>query len=337
MKQYFDYNIKDYTTFGINTKVDEWISFDSISEIQGFIKKRPLDLEKHIVIGGGSNLLFLNDFKGLVIKPNLTYIESIEENESDVFLKAGAGVEWDDFVLYTVEHGYWGAENLSLIPGTVGASPVQNIGAYGVEAKDIIYEVHAIHKNTGEIKTFRNEECQFAYRDSFFKKDTSHAWIVLEVTYKLEKDSHPQLTYGALKQLIDRSEKVSLKAIRDEVVFIRESKLPDPDEIGNVGSFFKNPVVETRFKDDLLIAYPQMPFYTLDDAHVKLAAGWLIEQAGWKGYKKGDAGVHEKQALVLVNYGSAKGSEIYALSEQILDSIKQKFNVVLEREVVVIQ
>lgn len=337
MIQYFDYNIKDYTTFGINAKVSEWLSFDTISEIQDFIRNRPLTNEKHFVIGGGSNLLFINDFKGLLIKPNLTYIENNRESGNEVFLKAGAGVEWDDFVLYTVEHGFWGAENLSLIPGTVGASPVQNIGAYGVEAKDIIYEVHAIHKETGEIKIFNNEDCQFAYRDSFFKKDKSQAWIVLEVTYKLKKESHPQLTYGALKQLLDRTEKVSLKAIRDEVVNIRESKLPDPNEVGNVGSFFKNPVVETSFKDAMLTDYPQMPFYKLDDGHVKLAAGWLIEQAGWKGYRKDDAGVHEKQALVLVNYGSAKGSEIYALSEQILDSIKQKFNVDLEREVVVIK
>jgi len=337
MIQYFDFNIKGFTTLGIDTQVAEWLSFETVAELQNFIKSRPLTQEPHFVIGGGSNLLFIDDFKGVVVKADLTYIKKINETEKEVFLKAGAGVEWDDFVEYTVDHDLWGAENLSLIPGTVGASPVQNIGAYGVEAKDIIQEVVAIHKETAELRIFDNKECDFAYRNSFFKKDASQSWIVLEVIYKLKKERNPQLSYGALKNLLEKGDALSLKKIRDEVVDIRESKLPDPDEIGNVGSFFKNPVVASSVKDELLKEYPQMPFYTLDDEHVKLAAGWLIEQAGWKGYKKDDAGVHTKQALVLVNYGSAKGRDIYELSEQILSSIKQKFDVELEREVVVIK
>ena len=334
MEQYFNHNIKDYTTFGINANVAEMVSFDNIPELQEFIKSRPLSKEKHLLIGGGSNLLFLQDYEGLVIKAGFQSIELLEESKKYIYIKAGAGVVWDDFVEYCVEQKYWGAENLSLIPGTVGASPVQNIGAYGVEVKDIIFDVRAIHKNTGELKIFSYDDCQFGYRDSFFKQNEQ--WIVVDVVYRLLKETTPNLSYAPLNQIFEEKETPKLEDIRAAIIKVRESKLPDPKELGNAGSFFKNPVIGIETNNRLLQDFPQMPYYLIDIDKSKLAAAWLIDQAGWKGHKEGDAGVHDKQALVLVNYGKATGKQIYDLSEKIVASVKEQFGVELEREVIII-
>ena len=309
MTQYFNHNIKNHTTFGINANVAEMLSFDNIPELQMFVKSRSLLKEKHLLIGGGSNLLFIQDYDGLVIKADFQDIELLEEREKYIYLKAGAGVVWDDFVAYCVEQQYWGAENLSLIPGTVGASPVQNIGAYGVEVKDIIFNVRAIHKDTGELKIFSYDDCQFGYRDSFFKQNQE--WIVAEVVYRLLKEASPNLSYAPLNQIFKDNQNPKLEDIRTEVIKVRESKLPDTKELGNAGSFFKNPIISTEVNNRLLQDFPQMPYYLVDIDKTKLAAAWLIDQAGWKGYKEGDAGVHDKQALVLVNYGNATGQQIY--------------------------
>ncbi len=335
MTQYFNHNIKDYTTFGIDANVAEMLNFDNVSELQEFVKSRPLSKEQHLIIGGGSNLLFIQDYDGLVIKADFQGIELLEESDKYIYLKAGAGVVWDDFVSYCVEQKYWGAENLSLIPGTVGASPVQNIGAYGVEVKDIIFDVRAIHKDTGELKIFSYEDCQFGYRDSFFKQNQE--WIVAEVVYRLLKKPSPILDYAPLIQIFEDNQNPKLEDIRTEIIKVRESKLPDPNELGNAGSFFKNPVIGIEVNNRLLQDFPQMPYYLVDIDKTKLAAAWLIDQVGWKGHKEGDAGVHDKQALVLVNYGKATGKQIYDLSEKIVASVKEQFGVELEREVIVIK
>ena len=334
MEQYFNFDIKSYTTFGISALAKEWISFDKIEDLQQFIKEHPLIKEKHFVIGGGSNLLFVNDFEGLIIKPNFQGIELLEESEKYIYLKVGAGVVWDDFVEYCVQHNYWGVENLSIIPGTVGASPVQNIGAYGVEVQDIIFDVRAINKETGKEKIFSFADCEFGYRDSFFKKNQE--WIVSEVVYRLTKAPNRNLSYGPLKQIFQDNQEPNIQDIRNVVIRIRESKLPDPKEIGNAGSFFKNPIVSIETNNQLMQDYPQMPYYLVDIDKSKLAAGWLIDQAGWRGHEEGNVGVHEKQALVLINKGDATGKEIFDLSQKIVDSVKKEFNVELEREVIVV-
>ena len=334
MEQYFNFDIKNNTTFGISALIKEWVSFDKIEDLQQFIKERPLTKEKHFVIGGGSNLLFVNDFDGVIIKPNFQGIELLEESEKYIYLKAGAGVVWDDFVEYCVQHNYWGAENLSIIPGTVGASPVQNIGAYGVEVQDIIFDVRAINKETGKERIFSFSDCQFGYRDSFFKKNQE--WMVSEVVYRLTKAPNRNLSYGPLKQIFKDNKEPNIQEIRDAVIRIRESKLPDPKEIGNAGSFFKNPIVSIETNNQLMQDYPQMPYYLVDIDKSKLAAGWLIDQAGWRGHEEENVGVHEKQALVLINKGHATGKEIFDLSQKIVDSVKKEFNVELEREVIVV-
>jgi len=337
MVQHFDYNIKKHTSFGISTLVKEWISFETKSELTNFIKTRKISQEKHFIIGGGSNLLFVGNYEGLIINIDIQGIELLEESEKYVYLKAGAGVVWDDFVNYCVEKKYWGAENLSFIPGTVGASPVQNIGAYGAEVQDIIFDVRAINKDTGVEKIFSYEDCQFDYRNSFFKKDTTQSWIITEVVYRLYKEEKQNLSYKPLKQIFENQAHAQLDEIRKAIIKIRESKLPDPKQIGNAGSFFKNPIVDIDKINQLMQDFPQIPYYLVDIDKSKLAAAWLIDQAGWKGYSDNSVGVHEKQALVLINKNNATGEEIYNLSEKIVDSVKKEFNVQLEREVIVIE
>jgi len=334
MEQFSNFNIKEHTTFGINSIVNNFLIFNEISELGLYLKQENINNSKHLIIGGGSNLLFVNDYNGTVIKPNFKGIELLEESEKYVYLKVGAAEIWDDFVAYCVTNNYWGIENLSLIPGTIGASPVQNIGAYGVEAKDVVFDVRTICKENGESKIFPYNKCEFAYRDSIFKKEDK--WIITEVVFRLEKQGEPRLSYGGLEQVFKNKRSIKLSEIREAIIKIRESKLPDPKVIGNAGSFFKNPVVDIVVNNNLMQDYPQMPFYLVDIDKSKLAAGWLIDQAGWKGEREGDAGVHEKQALVIVNYGKASGKEIFDLSEKIIASVKEQFNVELEREVIVI-
>ena len=322
--------LKQFNTFRIRAMAREFSSLNSVDELHN------LELQdKHLLIlGGGSNILFTRDFDGLVLKNELKGIEVVGEDEDHIYVKAGAGENWHGFVLFCVDRGYAGVENLSFIPGNVGASPMQNIGAYGVEIKDVFHELEAYHIHDRKIVHFNNSDCAFGYRESVFKNIFKNQFIILNVTYRLNKKPVLHTEYGAIQQELEKRNPSypTIKDISDAVIRIRSSKLPDPKLIGNAGSFFKNPVISAvdfaRIKNEFpsVVAFPS-------GEKIKLAAGWLIEQCGWKGFRKGDAGCYPKQALVLVNYGSASGKEIYSLSEDILLSVKAKFGVTLEREV----
>ncbi|MBL4708274.1 MAG: UDP-N-acetylmuramate dehydrogenase [Flavobacteriales bacterium] len=333
-------NLKSLNTFGIEAFAKQFIDLKSFEEASVFFKSEDLSDQNILILGGGSNLLLTQDFNGLVIQNLLKDIAVIEENEDSITLKVGAGENWHEFVMYCVNNGYAGVENLSLIPGNVGASPMQNIGAYGVEVKDLISEVETINIEDGSKVLFSNEDCQFDYRSSIFKTKLKNQYFISAVTFRLSKKPAFKIEYGAIKsQLVNMGitdDQLSLKVVSEAVITIRKSKLPDPKEIGNSGSFFKNPIVSDATFEKLKKKYKDMPAYQLPKGGYKLAAGWLIEKTGWKGYTEGEYGVHKKQALVLVNYGNASGLEIYDLSERILQSVKQKFDVQLEREVNII-
>lgn len=287
-----------------------------------------------MILGGGSNVLFTCDFNGLIIHLQNKGIEATSEGES-VLVSANAGENWHQFVMYCIDHQYCGIENLSLIPGCVGASPMQNIGAYGVEIKDFFHSLEAIHIQSGEIHTFYKDDCRFGYRESVFKHKHKNEYVITKVKFRLKTTPDLNVSYGAIMQELAHM-KVSnpgIKEVSQAVINIRRSKLPDPAEIGNAGSFFKNPVVEKELANQIKKRYPELISYPVDETHVKLAAGWLIEKAGWKGFRENDYGVHAKQALVLVNYGKAKGDEILELSQRIINDIQSKFDVTLEREV----
>ena len=287
-------------------------------------------------MGSGSNILFTSDFKGIILCPEIGGIKIEEQDQENVLISAGAGVNWDNLVEWTVNKGFGGLENLSLIPGLVGATPVQNIGAYGVEVKDTIEKVRAVSIEDGAIAEFNNNDCRFEYRNSIFKGKIKGKYLVTRVYYRLTSNPLLKLDYGSLNDEIKKLGDVTLKNVRQAVINIRRSKLPDPKIIGNAGSFFKNPVVSSSAAENLKKMYPQMPAYKDQSGGIKLAAGWLIDQCGWKGKRIGDAGVHDKQALVLVNLGKANGKEIYNLSEEIKKSVWEKFSIELEREVEVV-
>jgi UDP-N-acetylmuramate dehydrogenase len=291
-----------------------------------------------LILGGGSNILLTNDFNGIVLKNDVMGIDEVKEDEEHVYLKVGAGENWHKFVLYCIDNGLAGVENLSLIPGNVGASPMQNIGAYGVEMKEVFYDLEAMHLQEKHVQTFSVNDCEFGYRESVFKKKYKGQFAILTVTFRLNKHPRFNTSYGAIEQELERMgvQDLSIRAISQAVINIRSSKLPDPAVIGNAGSFFKNPTVPASFFQELKKHFPSIVAYKVGDDAFKLAAGWLIEQCGWKGIRKGDAGCHAKQALVLVNYGNASGKEIYDLSEEILVSVQDKFGVELEREVNII-
>lgn len=307
---------------------------NEVSQIQELEEKNDL-LSQKTILGGGSNILLTKPVSGLLIKNELKGIDVAEENEDHIWLEVKAGEIWHQLVLYTIHHGWGGLENLSLIPGCVGASPMQNIGAYGVEVKDTIDQVVAWHWQEKRFIVLHNSDCRFGYRDSIFKNELKEEVLITSVTFKLNK--HPQLntSYGAIQQELQAMgvSEPSVRSVSDAVIAIRSSKLPDPEKIGNSGSFFKNPTISLQEFQKLQTIYPSLPSYKVSDDQIKLAAGWLIEQCGWKGYRKGDAGVHEKQALVLVNYGNAKGDDVYQLSSEIIQSVKEKFDIVLQREV----
>lgn len=333
-----EYPLKTLNTFNIKVDAKYFMEVASPADIrQGvdFAKTQNIPL---LVLGGGSNLLFTKNFDGLVMKVNVNGVKIVREDEDFVFVKVGAGEIWDDFVAYCVENNMAGLENLSLIPGNVGASPVQNIGAYGVEMKDLFESLEYFEFETGKTINFTNSECQFGYRNSIFKKKKKGKGLVLSVTFKLRKIPEFKTAYGAIREELTRLgvDKPTLKAMRNAVINIRNSKLPDPEEIGNAGSFFKNPTVPAEIHNLLAGEHPGLVSYPQAKNAYKLAAGWLIDQCGWKGYRKGDAGVHENQALVLVNYNNATGREIYELSQNIKESVMNTFHVELEREVNVI-
>lgn len=343
MKLLQNISLKPYNTFGIDVPARYFTAFDSLDTLEEIFeyKENKLTQFNLLTIGGGSNILFTKNFDGIVLKNELSGIEKIKETGSEVFIKAGAGVNWHRFVMHCISNKWAGIENLSLIPGCVGASPMQNIGAYGVEIKDIFHELEALHIKDKSIQKFSLEDCAFGYRESVFKNKYKNQFIILNVTYRLSKQPTYHVNYGAIKEELDKMkvQDLSIEAISQAVINIRSSKLPDPKIIGNAGSFFKNPIISQSKFNELKKLFPDIPGYITDNNNVKLAAGWLIEHCGpsentsWKGFREGDAGVHAKQALVLVNYGISNGSDIYNLSEKILHSVKNKFNVSLEREV----
>ena len=326
-------SLKPYNTFGIDAKAKLFSSFRNISDLRDYIDK--FAGQQKLILGGGSNILFTKDFDGIVLKNEIKGIEKVKEDDRHVYIKAGAGENWHQFVLYCIAGNLAGIENLSLIPGNVGASPMQNIGAYGVEIKEVFHELKAFHLQERTNYTFSLKDCEFGYRESIFKRRYKDQFVIVNVTYRLNKIPAFNTSYGAIEQELEKMgvKELSIKAISQAVINIRSSKLPDPQQTGNAGSFFKNPSVAKEKFEQLRSEFTSIVGYNNPDGSVKLAAGWLIEQCGWKGYRNGDAGVHVKQALVLVNYGNAKGNEVYALSESIVNSVREKFDVLLEREV----
>lgn len=326
-------DLKPYNTFGISVKANYFAAFQDVSSLSALLKD---NTEKNItLLGGGSNVLFTKDYDGLILRNEIIGKEVVNEDDNFVFVKAGAGENWHEFVLYCIKNNWGGIENLSLIPGSVGASPMQNIGAYGVEIKDVFHELEAFNIETSKLETFNHSECEFGYRESVFKRALKGKYVITSVTYRLSKNHQLNTSYGAINSELEAKgiKNPTIKDVSDAVIAIRQSKLPDPKQIGNAGSFFKNPVVEQSVLKNIQGKYPEVPFYPIDDNHVKLPAGWLIDTAGWKGKRIGNHGVHSKQALVLVNYDDATGKEIYALSQEILDDIQGKFGVLLVREV----
>jgi UDP-N-acetylmuramate dehydrogenase len=330
-----NFSLQPYNTFGIDAVARHFAGFSTVEELQELLSMAAHSDENNLVLGGGSNILFTKNVDGFVLKNDLKGIELVTEDENHIYVKAAAGENWHRFVLYCLQHNYAGLENLSLIPGNVGASPMQNIGAYGVEIKDVFESLEALHKEDKTIHTFTCNDCRFGYRESVFKSEYKNQYIILNATFRLNKEPVFNISYGAIQQELDKMgiKELSIQAISQAVINIRSSKLPDPQKIGNAGSFFKNPTISLSAFQSLQQQFSNMPHYTVDGSHVKIPAAWLIEQCGWKGFRKGDAGVHVNQPLVLVNYGNATGDEIYQLSEKILESVKDKFSITLEREV----
>ncbi len=327
-------SLQPYNTFGIEAYANYFAAFSSVDELKETLHQSDHSLPL-LLLGGGSNLLLTKDFDGVVLKNELRGIRPVREDDEHYYVQAAAGENWHQLVLYCVAHNYAGMENLSLIPGNVGASPMQNIGAYGVELKDVFYELEAYDLHEKVITIFTKEDCRFGYRESVFKHEYKGRFVILNVTFELRKQPVFHTEYGAMQAELEKMKvsELSIAAISQAVINIRSSKLPDPNVIGNAGSFFKNPTIDNELFFSLKEKYPNLVGYATDDNKTKLAAGWLIEQCGWKGYRDGDAGCYDKQALVLVNYGNAKGSDIYRLSQRIIDSVDDKFGIMLEREV----
>ncbi len=328
-----DISLKPYNSFGIDAKARYFATFNDYDSLQELVETNPAT--SLLVLGGGSNILFTQNFEGLILKNEIRGITELHEDNEHVYVKAGAGENWHQFVLYCIQRNWAGIENLSLIPGNVGASPMQNIGAYGVEIDDVFWDLEAWHIRDKKKVTFTRSDCEFGYRESVFKKKYKDQFIILNVTYQLKKKPRFNTSYGAIEQELEKMgiTELSIKAISDAVINIRTSKLPDPSETGNAGSFFKNPTVSKEKFQILNSKFQGIVGHENIDGSVKLAAGWMIEQCHWKGVRRGDAGCHAKQALVLVNYGNASGNDIYTLSEEIKQSVNAKFGVVLEREV----
>jgi UDP-N-acetylmuramate dehydrogenase len=330
-------SLKAFNTFGVDAKANEFVAFSSVEQLEYLAKQHLTSNSPYLILGAGSNILFTQDYPGLILKNEILGIEVIEENEEFVFVKAGAGVNWHQFVLYCIEHNWGGVENLSLIPGTVGAAPVQNIGAYGVELKDVLHLLHAWDIKQQRLIEFSNADCVFGYRNSVFKQTHKGAMVICDVVFKLTKKHVVKIGYGAIKEQLTLHgiNEPTIRDVSNAVIAIRSSKLPDPNEMGNAGSFFKNPVVGKSFFEHLHKCYPDVVAYPSGN-EMKLAAGWLIEQTGWKGFHEGSVGCYDKQALVLVNFGGATGDEILALAKKIQASVKGKFAVELEMEVNVV-
>ena len=347
MKDIRNYSLLAHNTFGIDAKCKRFLEYSSVEEAQQIVVGLTAADQPLLILGGGSNLLLTGDYEGTVIHSAIKGIEVLDsetlaaaegenlKNPDFVFLNCGSGEVFDDVVAYAVEHGYHGAENLSIIPGEVGASAVQNIGAYGVEAKDIIYKVEAVEIATGKVVVFDNQDCQYSYRQSRFKHEWKDKYLVTHVIYRLSKHFVPDLDYGNIRTSLTAKgiENPTAQQLRDVIIEIRNAKLPDPKVQGNAGSFFMNPIVQKAKYEELAALYPGMPHYAIDAEHEKIPAGWMIDQCGWKGQSLGRAGVHDKQALVLVNRGGATGEEIVNLCETIRKDVKQKFGIDIHPEV----
>ncbi|MBO3697634.1 UDP-N-acetylmuramate dehydrogenase [Roseivirga sp. E12] len=329
-------SLKPFNTFGIDARARKFQTFSSLGELQALLKSigdSPL-----LILGGGSNLLLTQDFEGYVLKNELRGISVIEENKDHIFAEVQAGENWHEFVLHAIANNWAGVENLSLIPGTVGAAPMQNIGAYGVEIKQVFESLKAVEIETGIVHTFNKEECEFGYRESIFKKSHKGKYIITSVVFRLNKKPEFNISYGAIQDTLNELgiSELSIKAVSDAVIKIRQSKLPDPKEIGNAGSFFKNPEVGKIDFEGLKAEFPNIPGYQLPNNVVKIPAAWLIEQAGWKGKTFGQIGVHKNQPLVLVNYGQGKGVDLKDLAFKIRTSVSEKFGIELTPEVNII-
>ncbi|WP_435134017.1 UDP-N-acetylmuramate dehydrogenase [Formosa sp. A9] len=327
-------SLKPYNTFGIDVVAKHFVTVSTLKELTVVLENT--NYPEKFILGGGSNLLLTKNVDALIIHINIKGITICSETEDHVFVQANAGENWHEFVLWSLQHNFGGLENLSLIPGNVGTSPIQNIGAYGVELKDVFYSCEAININTKNTETFSNADCEFGYRNSIFKQDAKGQYIISSVTFKLTKRNHTLHTnYGAIKNELEVMgvSQPTITDISKAVITIRNSKLPNPKEIGNSGSFFKNPVISTSNYKTLLQQFPDMPCYKVSENEVKIPAGWLIELAGFKGKRLDNYGVHQKQALVLVNYGGAKGSDIFKLSQIIQKTVKRIFNITIESEV----
>lgn len=330
-------SLKPFNTFGVECQAQWFVEAQSVSEIWSCLQAledRPL-----LVLGGGSNLLLTEDFPGVVLKINLKGISLVHQTDEHVLLEIQAGEHWHQVVEYCLEHNYGGIENLALIPGQMGTAPIQNIGAYGVEIKDVFDSCIALNRKTGEQQLFTREDCNFSYRESIFKNELKNQFIILSVRLRLTTKKHQlKLDYGSIKEVLKQKniDRPGIREVAEAVISIRQSKLPDPKELGNSGSFFKNPVVSEVLAQQLKFKYPEMPSYPAGDDLIKIPAGWLIEQAGFKGFREGDAGVHKHQALVLVNYGAATGSEIWHLAKQIQQKVKDDFGIELSPEVNII-
>lgn len=326
-------SLLSYNTFGINAVADYFIEYDSANDLQDVLQLDIVKSNRLLHIGGGSNLLFLKDFDGVILHSAINFIKKESETIEAVYLEVGASVVWDDFVAYAVENGWGGVENLSLIPGEVGASAVQNIGAYGVEVQDVIVSVNAVEIETSLQKSFSLQECKYGYRESVFKKELKGKYLITSVLFKLNKQPVYKLDYQHLEAEVLKNGDVNLQNIRKTIIEVRESKLPDTKVLGNAGSFFMNPIIPKTLFNELQKQYPQMPHYYVSETEEKVPAGWLIDQCGWKGKQIGNAAVHDKQALVLVNKGGATGAEIVFLAEQIKVSVMEKFGIQLYAEV----
>jgi len=328
-------SLKSYNTFGIDVNALQFVDITSLNQLKKVVRE-----EKYFfILSGGSNLLLTKDIDKLVVHLNTKGIAVLQETNNDVFVKVQAGENWHQFVLWCIDHNYGGVENLSLIPGNVGTAPIQNIGAYGVELKDVMHDLEALEIDTVNTKTFTNKDCEFGYRNSVFKNELKGKYVITSVTFKLTKNDHKlNSSYGAIQLELDKNNIINptIKDISKAVITIRQSKLPDPKEIGNSGSFFKNPVISTADFKNLQKTYPDAPHYVVSKNEIKVPAGWLVEQCGFKGKRFGDAGVHKKQALVLVNYDNATGYEILKLAQNIQKKVLEKFKIPLEVEVNII-
>jgi len=329
-------SLQSLHSFGSNEKANYFATIDSIEAIEKSIQWAKEKNTPYLILGSGTNILFTRTFEGLVLKMDIMGIKKLKETASEVYLEVGAGENWHHFVIYCVQKGWGGVENLSLIPGTVGAAPIQNIGAYGVEAKDCIESVTAYDTQSAQFITLQNSECGFGYRTSLFKIEKTR-YIISSVQFILQKQPIFRTEYGAIKEVLHQknNKQPSVEAISNAVIQIRSEKLPDPKKLGNAGSFFKNPTITKDFFEVLIVKFPKMIAYPITDDTYKIAAGWLIEACGWKGIQKGNVGCYEKQSLVIVHYNNGPGIEIYNFSEEIIQSVLAKFEILLEREVVI--